>query len=105
LAFGIVIEELAIIFVPYLLAPGSVAARFSRKRESEADYIDLSMMARADHEIWKTVSFCERMKHKREHQLAKKDERRRPKDTRILALLASHLHVISPSLRPFCFLA
>jgi len=61
-ALGIVIEELVVVCTIYLLPILGAGAFFSRKRESEADYIGLVIMAKAGYDIRTAVGFWERMK-------------------------------------------
>ncbi|KAE9367074.1 hypothetical protein N431DRAFT_318160, partial [Stipitochalara longipes BDJ] len=60
-ALGFIIEELAVICAIYLLPIVGAGAFFCRKRESEADYIGLVIMARVGYDIERSVGFRERM--------------------------------------------
>jgi len=96
IAMGIIIEELLIICAPYLLVLIGAASFFSRKRESEADYIGLTIMAKSGYNIHKAVRFWERLEFATKEALAKKDDKgnkRQPEPE----LLSSHPHVSYPN--------
>jgi len=81
-ALGIIIEELAIVCILYLLPLGGAAAFFCRKRESEADFIGLVIMAKAGYDIRKTVDFWERMNEEATKKADEKNEKGELKYTR-----------------------
>jgi Zn-dependent protease with chaperone function len=89
----VIMVDLAVIFVPYLsLLLGSFMF-FSRKRESEADYIGLIMMSKAGYDICQAPEFLERMKKKIEARLEEKDENGKPKYIRQSEFLSAHPYV------------
>lgn len=89
----VIMVELAVIFVPYLsLLLGSFMF-FSRKRESEADYIGLIMMSKAGYDICQAPEFLERMKKTIDARLEEKDENGKPKYIRQSELFSTHPYV------------
>jgi predicted Zn-dependent protease len=91
-ALGLVITELWLTCSPYLLVWGGCLAWSSRPKESEADYIRLTIMSNAGYDIREAPQFWRRMeKYQREAsaKMSPKDrDRAKPPE-----FLSSHPHV------------
>lgn len=96
--------SISLIALPYLLGVTGLSVWESRKRENEADYISLLIMAKAGYDIRKATNFWERMESGTKRKLSEKDEKGRPKYRRQSALLAAHPHVSRSSFLSFWML-
>ncbi|KAE8441513.1 hypothetical protein EG329_004901 [Mollisiaceae sp. DMI_Dod_QoI] len=90
--FGVIITEVTIILAPYLLLVTGIWAWSSRKRESEADYIGLAIMAKAGYDIRKATDFWKRVKRDTDPKLAERDTIGNAKYPQKPEFLSSHPH-------------
>ncbi|KUJ18044.1 uncharacterized protein LY89DRAFT_732740 [Mollisia scopiformis] len=85
--------EMRILLYPYTYLLGCIKAASSRRRESEADYIGLVLMAKAGYDVSKAAKFLDKMDGYEKRMLSQKNAQGKPMyKQETSGFLASHPH-------------